>query len=114
MFTVNTFMHSLSVLLNSQILKKKNPEVKFFDSFTPCFLVNVELSKDHVFLEFEVDQQTDSSIDGKTLLQELQILLEDNPKIGNFPVKFNNEVGSMCMKSVISLSISDEDCIELF
>jgi hypothetical protein len=113
MFTVNTFIKSLTVLLNSPLLK--GTEVKFFDSFTPCFLVDVNLEKDHVFLEFEVDHECDGSIDGKTLLQEVQILLEDNPKIGNFPVKFNNEVGSMCMKSVISLSISEEtDCIELF
>ncbi len=112
MFTVNTFINSLTVLLNSPLLK--NSEVKFFDSFTPCFLVNVELSKDHVFLEFEVDHECDGCMDGKTLLHKLQNLLEENPEIEKFPVKFNNEVGSMCMRTVTSLSISDEDCIELF
>ena len=112
MFTVNTFINALSALLNSPLLK--NSEVKFFDSFTPCFLVDVELSKDHVFLEFELDHECDGCMDGKELLHILGTFLKENPEIENFPVKFNNEIGSMCMRSVSSLEISDEECIELF
>jgi hypothetical protein len=111
MFTVNTFINSLTILLNSPLLK--GTEVKFFDSFIPCFLVDVNLENDHVFLEFEVFHECDGCMDGKELLHKLQNLLEENPEIENFPVKFNNEVGSMCMTPVTSLSISEE-CIELF
>ena len=113
MFTVNTFINALSVLLDSPLLKSS--EVKFFDSFIPCFLVDVEVHKDHVFLQFEVDHECDSCMDGKELLQILQEFLKENPEIEIFPVKFNNEIGSMCMTSVTSLSISEEtECIELF
>ncbi len=113
MFTVNTFINALSEIVNSPLLKIS--DVKCFDSFTPCFLVDVELSKDHVFLEFDSDSECDGCVDGKSLLQKLQFLLNENPEIESFPIKFNNEVGSMCMRSVSSIEISNEnECIELF
>ena len=92
----------------------KLAEILFSRAPLPISLDSLEISMTVVDIEFELDHECDGCMDGKELLHILGTFLKENPEIENFPVKFNNEIGSMCMRSVSSLEISDEECIELF
>ncbi len=110
MFTLTQFINTLSALL-----KHGNAPVKFFNFCTPSSIIDIELLEEKVLLLFEWDRDIDGSIDGEELLQRLQTLLEENPKIENFTVMFNEGGDSMNMSRVISLKFSEfNECIELF
>jgi hypothetical protein len=112
MFTVNTFIKALSNMLNYGNIPENLP-VKHLEFFTPSKLTDIIDSKDYIFLNFDSEDSYDKGLTIKQLLDYLQMFLEEDSRIADWPIKYNIEIDGMGLRTSSSIEVSGE-FLELF
>ncbi len=112
MFTVNTLIHALSNTLKYGNIPENLP-VKHLEFFTPSKLTDIIDSKDHIFLNFDSEDSYDKGLSIKELFENLQMLLEEDSRIADWPIKYNIEIDGMDLRTSSSIEVSGE-FLELF